>query len=182
MDKISCKNCRGDLVITKMIRKRSDATVLRCYCPDCNKHWRAILFAPKEYLIRPYIEDVTNIIDGGYQDGVDADGYDENGYDDWGFNRDGEYDRGGRTDELGRDAEGYYEDGYDDDDFDRDGNHKVTKTSYDEEGFNRWGYDKEGYNRRGCNVHGIDRHGYDVNGYNKHGLDRDGRTEEDYWK
>lgn len=72
------------------------------------------------------------------------------------------------------------------------GIHKVTRTKYDPEGYDKDGFnikgiDREGFNRDGFNKRGYDKDGYGRSGfnpagYNRDGIDRDGYNKEGYDK
>lgn len=69
--------------------------------------------------------------------------------------------------------------------FDRNGYHKVTKTRYNQEGYDINGFNKRGFNKD--NIHNVtgtmyDEKGFDNRGFNKEGIDEEGYNREGYDK
>lgn len=64
--------------------------------------------------------------------------------------------------------------------FSSEGVHRITKTIYDEKGFNKNGFDKDGYDEKGFNNLGVNKDGYDKNGYDKEGYDKEGFNTQGY--
>uniref|UniRef100_A0A0L8IDI7 EGF-like domain-containing protein n=2 Tax=Octopus bimaculoides TaxID=37653 RepID=A0A0L8IDI7_OCTBM len=55
----------------------------------------------------------------------------------------------------------------------------ISRSGYDQFGYNSRGFDRRGFNKFGYNYHGVnregfDREGYDLAGYNRYGFDHDG--------
>lgn len=70
----------------------------------------------------------------------------------------------------------YDEEGYDINGYNKSGFNKENydRKGYDKTGYNKAGYDKEGYNKTGYNKSGYDKEGYSKTGFNKNGYDRKG--------
>ncbi|KQC11120.1 MAG: hypothetical protein APR54_11265 [Candidatus Cloacimonas sp. SDB] len=86
------------------------------------------------------------------EDGFDYYGYDTNGYDSDGY------------DNLGFDVSGFDRKGFNESGFDISG---FDKTGFDEEGYDRDGYNKKGFNRNG--IHKVTKTRFNENGYNVQG-------------